>query len=37
LHEYHGSGRVVVPDDSMAVHLARLKGELVCASCGQRY
>jgi hypothetical protein len=37
LHEYHVSGRSVVPGDSMAAHLARLEGELVCASCGQRY
>ena|SRR5438128_613212 len=37
LHEYHVSGRRLVPDDSMSVHLLRLQGELVCASCGQQY
>lgn len=37
LHEFHVSGRYIVPDDSMAIHLARLEGELICASCGERY
>lgn len=37
LHEFHLSGRALVPDDSMAAHLARLEGELVCASCGKQY
>ena len=34
LHEYHLSGRYIIPDESMAAHLARLKGELTCAACG---
>jgi hypothetical protein len=37
LHQYHVSGRFLVPDDSMAAHLARLEGKLVCASCGESY
>ncbi len=37
LHEYHISERCLVPDDSMAVHLAGAEGQLVCASCGERY
>ena len=37
LHEYHVSGRRTVPDDSMAAHLAGAEGQLVCASCGERY
>jgi hypothetical protein len=37
LHVYHVSGRYFVPDDSMAAHLAGAKGELMCASCGERY
>lgn len=37
LHEYHVSGRRIVPDDSMAAHLAHLEGKLICASCGERY
>jgi hypothetical protein len=37
LHEYHLSGRRIVPDDSMSSHLALLEGELSCASCGARY
>jgi hypothetical protein len=37
LHEYHISGRYLVPDDSMAAHLAGAEGQLVCGSCGERY
>jgi hypothetical protein len=37
LHVYHASGRYLVSDDSMAVHLAARKDQLVCATCGERY
>ncbi len=37
LHEFHASGRRLVPDESMAKHLAGAEGELVCAACGQKY
>lgn len=37
LHQYHDSGRRSIPDDSMAAHLAHAKGQLVCATCGERY
>jgi hypothetical protein len=37
LHEYHFSGRALVPDDAKAVHLLGLEGKLVCALCGERY
>jgi hypothetical protein len=37
LHVYHSSERVLVPDDSMAAHLAQCQGELVCAKCDTCY
>jgi hypothetical protein len=37
LHEYHLSGRYIVPDESMAVHLAGAQGELICAACGVKF
>jgi hypothetical protein len=37
LHEYHLSGRYLVPDESMSAHLAAAKDQLVCAVCGAHY